>query len=243
MGASASTIGWALSVASRRLGLGAAGKTTILYRLMGCLNFVPIHPTHRLRPRTRHLPKRRFHRSRLRRRREAPRDLAPLLPPRHPGTQAIIYVVDCTDRERIGKARTELHEHTLFREGLKGLPVLVYANKRDVAGALSEDEVAERLGRHSLKRTPWHVQPSCAMTGEGLFEDLQWPVLNHKCQEAVKLQRAHQAPVWVMLMRRISTESVDCRSSVICSINISYLWAALHCYIWSRWASGCFQPS
>ena len=78
-------------------------------------------------------------------------------------TRAIIFVVDCTDRERIDEARTELHVHVLSWGGEghlpKGLPVLVYANKQDVPKAMSSTEVAGKLGMYELKENPWYVQP------------------------------------------------------------------------------------
>ena len=77
----------------------------------------------------------------------------------HSGTQVIIFVVDCTDRERIDEARTELHENILSDHDLMGLPVLVYANKQDAPKAMSSDEVIEKLKMRDLKGTSWHVQP------------------------------------------------------------------------------------
>ena len=53
----------------------------------------------------------------------------------------------------------ELHENILSDHDLKGLPVLVYANKQDVPKAMSSDEVTEKLRMRDLKETPWHVQP------------------------------------------------------------------------------------
>ena len=76
-------------------------------------------------------------------------------------TRAIIFVVDCTDHERIDEARTELHVHVLSWDDYlqKDLPVLVYANKQDVPKAMSSAEVAEKLGLYDLRGNPWHVQP------------------------------------------------------------------------------------
>ena len=47
----------------------------------------------------------------------------------YPNTQAIIYVVDSTDHERIGTSREEFHA-ILDEDELKDALILVYANKQ-----------------------------------------------------------------------------------------------------------------
>ena len=53
----------------------------------------------------------------------------------------MIFVVDSADKERIEVARQEL-ELMLQEEELKGVPVLVLANKQDLANALKEEDVS-----------------------------------------------------------------------------------------------------
>ena len=55
---------------------------------------------------------------------------------------AIIFVVDASDRERIQKGQEELHR-VISDEELAGAPVLVFANKQDVPGAMTEEEMYE----------------------------------------------------------------------------------------------------
>jgi ADP-ribosylation factor-like protein 1 len=55
-------------------------------------------------------------------------------------TNAVIFVVDSADRERIEIAKQEL-ELMLQEEELKGVPVLVLANKQDLPNALNDQEV------------------------------------------------------------------------------------------------------
>ena len=55
---------------------------------------------------------------------------------------AIIFVVDASDRERIQKAQEELHR-VISDEELAGAPVLVFANKQDLPGAMTEEEIYE----------------------------------------------------------------------------------------------------
>ena len=47
------------------------------------------------------------------------------------GTQGLIFVVDCADRERIDEARQELHRIANDRE-MKDAVVLIFANKQDL---------------------------------------------------------------------------------------------------------------
>ena len=87
-------------------------------------------------------------------------------------TDGLIFVVDSNDRERIDEAAEELKK-MLGEEELKDCVVLVMANKQDLIGAISPNEVTRKLGLESLKRT-WLVQGTSATTGQGLKEGLDW---------------------------------------------------------------------
>ncbi|KAI6021412.1 ADP-ribosylation factor family-domain-containing protein [Pisolithus microcarpus] len=89
------------------------------------------------------------------------------------GTQGLVFVVDSQDRDRIDEAKQELHRILSDRE-MKECLLLVFANKQDLPGAMSPAEVTEKLGLHRMRDRSWYVHPSCATTGEGLFEGLQW---------------------------------------------------------------------
>ncbi|KAK4336942.1 hypothetical protein RND71_043514 [Anisodus tanguticus] len=97
------------------------------------------------------------------------------------GTHALIFVIDSSDRERIIEARQELHRVINDRE-MKEVIILVFANKQDLNNAMDPLEIQEKLGLSSsgLKHRSWHVQPSCATTGDGLFDGLQWLMSNQK---------------------------------------------------------------
>ena len=47
------------------------------------------------------------------------------------GTQGLVYVVDCADRDRIDEARQELHRIINDREMREAI-ILVFANKQDL---------------------------------------------------------------------------------------------------------------
>ena len=87
------------------------------------------------------------------------------------GTQGLIFVIDSSDRARIDEARQELHRIILDRE-MKEALLLVFANKQDIEGRMSPQEVQEKLKLNQLKDKIWYVVPSCATSGEGLFEGL-----------------------------------------------------------------------
>merc|ERR1719453_1791172 len=84
-------------------------------------------------------------------------------------TQGVIFVVDSNDRDRIGEARDELHR-MLNKEALRDASLLVFANKQDLPNAMNASEITEKLGLYSLRQRKWHLQSSCVLTGDGLFE-------------------------------------------------------------------------
>ncbi|KAF1364575.1 ADP-ribosylation factor [Lizonia empirigonia] len=94
-------------------------------------------------------------------------------------TDTLIWVVDATDRERVGDCRQEL-AGLLLEERLSGASLLVFKNKSDVPGAMSEDEVREGLGLDDIKTHKWTIMSCSAMTGLNLQEGLQWVVQDAK---------------------------------------------------------------
>nr|KAG5692167.1 hypothetical protein BaRGS_020715 [Batillaria attramentaria] len=94
-------------------------------------------------------------------------------------TQGLIFVVDCADRDRIDEARQELHRIINDRE-MRDAIILVFANKQDLPDAMKPHEIQEKLGLTRIRDRNWYVQPSCATTGDGLFEGLTWLTSNHK---------------------------------------------------------------
>lgn len=69
-------------------------------------------------------------------------------------TDALIFVVDSNDRERIDDAREEL-ARTLAEDELANVVLLVMANKQDLPNAMSTSEVAEKLGLNALRNKSW----------------------------------------------------------------------------------------
>jgi GTPase SAR1 family protein len=60
------------------------------------------------------------------------------------GVNAIVYVVDSADLDNVPVAKNELLE-LVQKPALAGIPLLVLGNKNDLSGALTADELIERL--------------------------------------------------------------------------------------------------
>ncbi|CAG8450998.1 6855_t:CDS:2 [Ambispora leptoticha] len=88
-------------------------------------------------------------------------------------TDAVIYVVDSVDRDRINTAREELHA-MLEEEELRESALLVFANKQDMDGAMSVTEVSDSLRLDTLKNRQWTIYKTSAVKGDGLTEGLDW---------------------------------------------------------------------
>ncbi|CAN6547249.1 unnamed protein product [Malus baccata var. baccata] len=93
-----------------------------------------------------------------------------------PNTQAIIYVVDSSDTDRLVIVKDEFHA-ILEEEELKGAVVLIFANKQDLPGALDDAAITEALEFHKTKNRQWAIFKTSAIKGEGLFEGLDWYAL------------------------------------------------------------------
>ena len=89
------------------------------------------------------------------------------------GTQGLIFVVDSNDRERIDECHDEL-KNLMKEEELKDAKLLIFANKQDLPNAMSIAEISQKLGLYHLKNKKWNVQSCCATTGDGLYQGLDW---------------------------------------------------------------------
>jgi small GTP-binding protein len=88
-------------------------------------------------------------------------------------TNAVLFVVDSNDVDRIDEATEELHK-MLESPKLKDVPVLIFANKIDLPNALDIEELKTRMRLNDLKQKNYLIQSCCACTGEGLHEGLNW---------------------------------------------------------------------
>ncbi|KAK7404092.1 ADP-ribosylation factor, Arf Arf6 [Neonectria magnoliae] len=160
------------------LGLDAAGKTTILYKLKLGQDVTTI-PTVGFNVETVTYKNVKFNVWDV----GGQDKIRPLWRHYFSGTQGLIFVIDSCDRNRMEEARQELHRIINDRE-MKDSLLLVFANKQDIKEAMSPQEVTEALQLSKLKDKVWYVVPSCATTGEGLLEGLAWLSNNVKAPPA-----------------------------------------------------------
>ena len=100
--------------------------------------------------------------------------LRPLWRHYYQGTQCLIFVVDSTDTGRLKQASLELFR-LLSDDGLRDAVVLVLANKQVVSRAATVTQVADKMELHRYSSThEWFVQPCSAIHGEGIYEGLDW---------------------------------------------------------------------
>jgi len=150
------------------VGLDAAGKTTILYKLkLG--EVVTTIPTIGFNVETVDYKNMRFTVWDV----GGQDKIRPLWRHYFQGTNGLIYVVDSNDRDRIEDAREELTK-MLNEDEMREAVLLVFANKQDLPNAMTAAEVTEKLGLHNLRHRQWFIHSACAITGEGLYEGLDW---------------------------------------------------------------------
>mmetsp|Transcript_25290 Transcript_25290/g.36682 ORF Transcript_25290/g.36682 Transcript_25290/m.36682 type:complete len:454 (-) Transcript_25290:546-1907(-) len=161
------------------LGLDAAGKTTILYRMAGTGNEV-----------TTTIPTIGFNLETLKIKGSiftvwdvGGRDkIRPLARHFYRSTDAIIFVLDSNDHERFDAAKDELHR-ALNEEELKGKPVLVFCNKQDLPNSSSPEKVVAHLDLPTLSTRKWIAMGSVANSSVGLYEGLDWLSRAHFASE------------------------------------------------------------
>ncbi|KAG8923708.1 ADP-ribosylation factor-like protein 2 [Tulasnella sp. 418] len=90
-------------------------------------------------------------------------------------TDALVWVVDSSDRLRMGDCRDELHS-LLQEDRLAGASLLVFANKQDLEGAMSEAEIRDALNLTAIKMHNWKILSCSAVTGHNLLEGIDWTV-------------------------------------------------------------------
>ena len=150
------------------VGLDAAGKTTILYKLkLGEL--ITTIPTIGFNVETVEYKNIAFTMWDI----GGQDKIRPLWRHYYQNTQAVIFVVDSNDRERVEEVREELLR-LLQEDELRDAVVLVIANKQDLPNAMKAVELRGKLGLDQLRCRNWYLQSACATTGEGLYEGLDW---------------------------------------------------------------------
>jgi len=100
--------------------------------------------------------------------------------------QGLIYVLDANDRDRLEKSKKEFYKifkHDRMKDK-EEIPVLIYANKQDLPNAMSDEDVIkafkldESPSETEKEKLPqiknWFVQKSVFTDGDGIQEGLKW---------------------------------------------------------------------
>ncbi|KAF4123376.1 ADP-ribosylation factor 1 [Geosmithia morbida] len=55
-----------------------------------------------------------------------------------------------------------------------GKTTILYKLKLGEINAMNAAEITDKLGLHSLRQRAWYIQSTCATSGDGLYEGLEW---------------------------------------------------------------------
>jgi small GTP-binding protein len=153
------------------VGLDGSGKTTILFQMKHG-ELIKTVPTIGFNLKTVELNRRSFvvwdiggHKSNW-----------PLFRHYYSASDAVIFVVDSSDRDRTSRV---VNEFDLIIQELADVPILILANKQDIADAMSVNEVAHNFQVEQLTESrTCKVQGTCGTSGEGILEGFEWLVEN-----------------------------------------------------------------
>jgi small GTP-binding protein len=99
------------------------------------------------------------------------------------GIDGLIFVIDSADERRItgpipdseSKAASEELKHLVDQDDLRGVPILIFANKQDMAQAVPVAEMEKKLQLAKMLRgREWFMQGCSARTGQGVYEGMDW---------------------------------------------------------------------
>jgi small GTP-binding protein len=88
-------------------------------------------------------------------------------------TDGIAFVVDSCDRERFEIVRSELHRLMSHKE-LVGKPFLILANKQDLPGSASKEELREILQMDAVKSSEWYIVECSAVKNDRAKIGFEW---------------------------------------------------------------------
>ena len=172
------------------LGLDAAGKTTILYKLhMGEVqNTTPTIgfnvETIQFNDRTKILSYDLGGQSKVRK----------LWRHYYDNTDGVVFVIDSCDHDRLAPVEddkdweddeskafsSEEIKKMMSDDLLRNASLLVMANKQDCKNALLTQKVLAKLNLQANVKQPWYIQGTSAITGDGLHEGMNWLIASIK---------------------------------------------------------------
>ncbi|XP_022658076.1 ADP-ribosylation factor-related protein 1-like [Varroa jacobsoni] len=90
-------------------------------------------------------------------------------------SHSIIYVVDSSCRERLQESRRSF-EKMIDNDALFGVPLLIIANKQDIAEAATVTEIRQLFRECNISNREMHIVGASALHGEGIQDGITWLV-------------------------------------------------------------------
>lgn len=90
-------------------------------------------------------------------------------------SDAIVFVIDSSDRMRLVVANEELNDvlnHSEIKD--KNIPLLIIANKKDIKGALGENSLRNELEINGIRGKKFEIFATDGLTGQGVDEAFEW---------------------------------------------------------------------
>ncbi|KAN0030786.1 hypothetical protein ACTA71_009431 [Dictyostelium dimigraforme] len=150
------------------LGLDAAGKTTLLYKLkLGeIVSHVPTIGFYTEIVDCKKFSILAFDTGPIQRIQSLERSI-------YKGSNAVIYVIDSGDHYRMDQVKQDFNK-LLNEKELKDSIFLIFVNKQDLKGSMKVNEIIDLLDLNSIKDRKWHIQPCSAINSFGICEGFDW---------------------------------------------------------------------
>lgn len=151
------------------LGLDGAGKTSVLFKLKQN-EFMTMLPTIGFNVETVEYKNLKFTIWDV----GGQHKLRPLWKHYYLNTQAVVFVIDSSNHDRLAEAHSELAKLMSEKE-LKDASLLILANKQDIPGCATIEALTEQFALYKLCcGRSWHIQACDAQSGTGLHDGLDW---------------------------------------------------------------------
>ena len=100
--------------------------------------------------------------------------LRPLWKHYYLNTQAVVFVIDSSNQERLDEAQNELVKLIAEKE-LRDAFILILLNKQDLENCITIEEITDKFSLYKLCcGRSWHIQACDAREGTGLTNGLDW---------------------------------------------------------------------
>lgn len=99
--------------------------------------------------------------------------MRPLFRHYYKGTDAVVMVVDSSDRERLDELYCDVLKPAVNAEELTHSLFLFLVNKTDLPDTMNKEEVTLKLNLKALKHT-WNIIETSAILGDGLTDCMEW---------------------------------------------------------------------